>query len=71
MNSFKDVMNLWPSFQALADDLSENLYAVRKWHSRNSIPSNKWLSLITAAKKRRFKAVTLELLAQLADAKAA
>ena len=64
MESFKDIINLWPSPQELADDLGENLHAVRKWRERGSIPSDRWLDLVEAAKRRHYR-VTLNLLAEI------
>ncbi len=55
MNSFQEVLDKWPSMADLADDLGEKIHTVRKWHSRNRIPSSKWTSLIEAGKKRHIK----------------
>ena len=72
MNGFKDIVDLWPSPQDLANDLGVTLYAVRKWgEPGRAIPADKWVDLIAAAKRRHYR-VTLDLLAEMSKkAKAA
>lgn len=67
----RDLIGLWPSLQALADDLSSTgvtILAVRKWAHRKRIPSEYWFAVVQAAAERGIKGVTLETLAEL-DAK--
>jgi hypothetical protein len=67
----RDLIALWPSLQALADDLSYTgvtILAVRKWSHRKRIPSEYWFAVVNAAAERGIKGVTLEALAEL-DAK--
>lgn len=59
--TFLDVMDLWDSPQALADDLGYKLSRVQKWRVRRSIPPDSWSDLIEAAKRRGFN-VTAETL---------
>ncbi|MGI9338344.1 MAG: carph-isopro domain-containing protein [Gammaproteobacteria bacterium] len=54
IQSFKQIVDLWPSVNALADDLGESPAAVYKWRTRNNIPVNHWLTLIEAGEKRGF-----------------
>lgn len=66
MKTYRDILELWPSRQELADDLGEKLATVHKWHTRNSVPADKWQSLLTAARKRRYP-LRPEMLIRLAD----
>lgn len=66
-NSFRGVIDLWGSPDALAIDLGANVEAVRKWRQRDSIPADWWLPLVKLARKRR-KKISVELLAALAAA---
>lgn len=61
----RQIIELWPSAKSLAEDLDEKYETVRKWRFRNNIPSDRWISLIEAGKKRRIR-VTLESLASQA-----
>lgn len=53
METFSDVIDSWESIGLLAEDLGEKPWTVAKWKQRNNIPSDRWLSLINAARKRR------------------
>lgn len=64
IQSFSEIVNLWPAAKVLAEDIGEKPETVRKWRSRNRIPSVKWQAVINAAKKRRYP-VTSNLLIQL------
>lgn len=53
----RDIIDLWPSRSALADDIhadddSVTLQAVHKWAQRNSIPSRYHAVLLRAAPRR-------------------
>jgi uncharacterized protein YqfA (UPF0365 family) len=50
--TFLDVMNLWESPVALANDLEVKLSRVYKWRVRRSIPSDCWPQLLKAAQHR-------------------
>ncbi len=60
----KAVIDLWPSAEALADDLDEKGVTVRAWKQRENIPADRDLKLIAAASKRGI-GLTLEHLARL------
>jgi len=63
---FIDIIKLWPKIPALAQDIDMPTKTVQKWKERDYIPPKYWLILIEAAKKRRFRGVTLKHLAELA-----
>lgn len=52
IKSFRDVIGLWPSKEALADDISAGLAAVNKWWQRNSIPSDRWAAILSTERAR-------------------
>jgi len=47
-----DVINSWPSLDALASDCLVQMHAVRKWRTRNNIPPQYWPALVAAAHDR-------------------
>jgi hypothetical protein len=63
--TFRDVIGLWPSKEALAGDVGATIPAVRKWWQRDSIPSEWWSSL-TGTKLARACGIDAGLLAELA-----
>jgi len=50
----RDIINLWPSMRALADDILESHDVVRKWAQRGRIPGHADLKIIAAAGRRGF-----------------
>jgi hypothetical protein len=70
MQSFRDIIALWPSPEALADEIGEKGWTVRKWKQRDSIPSGRWLAVIEAAAARGAR-VTAEEMARIAAREAA
>lgn len=62
---FTAVIDLWPSVADLAGDIGEKTDTVRKWRTRNAIPSDKWARVVEASKKRRYK-ITASLLVEIA-----
>jgi hypothetical protein len=65
MNSFIDVIDRWPSLQALAHDLDVGYSTAQAMRYRNSISSVYWQNLVEAAARRKIKGISLELLAKL------
>lgn len=65
--TFADVINLWPSAVALAEDVGVKEVTARAWRARG-IPAEYWTGVVAAALVRGFEGVTLELLAELAAA---
>lgn len=63
--TFRDVIRLWPSKEALASDVSVRLPAVNKWWQRDRIPAERW-SAILSTDKARSSGVTSETLVALA-----
>lgn len=56
------VFQIWPSAADLAREIGENPITVRAWRRRGSIPADRDLALIEAA-RRRGEDLTLEELA--------
>jgi hypothetical protein len=50
--SFRDVINIWPSLEHLADDVGEEYQTIQKWRWRNSIPPHYWARLLKAARRK-------------------
>lgn len=63
--SFKDVIKLWDSQEALASEMGVNLPAVRKWWQRDSIPAEYWAALLLTERAKE-GAVSADLLTALA-----
>jgi len=57
------VFSIWDSSADLAREIGENPATVRSWRNRGSIPADRDLDLIEAA-KRRGKSLSLEVLAE-------
>jgi hypothetical protein len=66
MNSFSEVLALWPTLSELAADLDLPYGVVKQWRRRNSIPSDKWQALVLAAQRRGHRRITAELLTSIA-----
>jgi DNA-binding transcriptional regulator YiaG len=47
ISSFRDVIGLWPSHDALASDIGAPVTAVRKWSQRERIPAEWWDSVLS------------------------
>lgn len=69
ISTYADIIGLWPSAEALADDIGESGVTVRAWRNRGSIPSSRWLDIVAAAERRGLRGVSLEVLASVAAAK--
>ncbi len=65
LDSFRTVIELWPSREALASDLQVRASAVSKWWQRDSIPAERWSSLLETGVAKS-KGVTAETLTALA-----
>lgn len=70
MKTFNDVIELWPSVSDLASDLAVPYGVAKQWRRRNSIPADRWASLIDAARSRGF-AITADALAEIARTRSA
>lgn len=67
ISPFAQLIDLWPSVAALADDLDEKYPTVAAWKQRGSIPPDYWDRLIPAATKRGIRGVSWESLARIAN----
>ena len=63
------VIELWPTAEALAEDISTSVNTVRGWKRRRSIPVWDWSRVIAAA-ERRGLTLTVEMLASGAPVRA-
>ena len=52
VRSFRDIIGLFGSPDALAAEIGAKAETVRKWRQRNSIPAEWWLPVIKAAHAR-------------------
>lgn len=46
ITSFRDVIALWDGPDQMAAEIGAGRWAVHKWRSRNSIPSEWWLPIL-------------------------
>ena len=46
INSFRELIELWPSREALASDIGAKASAVSKWWQRDSVPAEWWLPIM-------------------------
>lgn len=66
ITSFRAVIDLWPSREALTSDIDcVDSSRVRKWWQRNNIPSN-WWARVLATDKAKSAGLTTDLFASLA-----
>lgn len=72
INSFRDVIELWPSRQAMASDVPAPASTVSKWWQRDSIPSEWWSSVLNTdtAKSNEITSDKLTVLAARETAEA-
>lgn len=71
METFRDIINLWPSAEDLGRDIEIPGGLVRLWRRRDNIPAAHWIDIVTAAEARPIPGVTLERLATLAKVREA
>lgn len=65
ISSFREVVGLWESPDALAAEIGVGVSAARKWPQRNNIPSEWWLAILRTERARQ-AGLTAEALAELA-----
>jgi hypothetical protein len=65
LTSFRSVIDLWPSREAMAADVGARNWSVIKWFSRDTIPA-KWWPAVLSTEKAKTAGVTVDLLARLA-----
>ena len=61
-----DLINLWPSLSAFAEDLDVQYVTAKAMRRRDSIPAGYWLHMIASAEARGIEGVTLDVLAPAA-----
>jgi hypothetical protein len=64
MNSFRSIIGLWPSLDAMAGDLGAPITAVRKWWQRDRIPAE-WWQAVAESSVGQAAGVTPYLMARL------
>lgn len=67
MDSFKDIINLWPTAAEFARDVGTSPANARSMRMLNRIPDDYWAETVRCAAVRGFEGVTLDCLADLAD----
>lgn len=50
MNSFRSIIELWPTRDELAGEIGATPSQVSKWWQRDSIPSEWWAALLSTSK---------------------
>jgi hypothetical protein len=70
METFPEIIALWPSAEALGADIGEPGLNVRAWKRRKAIPPEHWVALVAAADRRGIDGVTYERLAHIASRRA-
>lgn len=65
MQTFRDIIDLWPTPDVLAAEIGENVWTVRKWKQRGRIPANRWLAVAGAARAKGSH-ITAEQMAKMA-----
>lgn len=65
VSSFREVVGLWKTPDALAAEIGAGVPAARKWSQRNTIPAEWWLPILRTEVAQK-AGVTAELLAALA-----
>ena len=63
--SHSDVINLWPSLGAFAQDLGVPYVTAKAMRRRGSIPAPYWVTVVARARERSIENVTVERLAEL------
>jgi hypothetical protein len=65
VTSFRQLIDDWGGSAEMAADIGASVWAIKKWHQRDSIPSEWWLAIVSSAPVRNLD-VTLEALALFA-----
>lgn len=66
--SFSDIVDLWPTRDALASEVGASHEAVRKWAQRDFIAAEWWPSLLKTSRAKS-AGVTADLLVRLTEAR--
>lgn len=65
LTSFKSIIDLWDSREAMASDVGAKNWSVIKWWKRDTIPSE-WWTRVLATDRAKAAGVSADLLARLA-----
>ena len=65
LTSFRSIIELWASREAMAADIGAGASAVSKWWQRDSVPAE-WWSAVLATDKAKTTGVSAEMLTALA-----
>jgi hypothetical protein len=63
--SFREVMELWPTVGAFADDVGVPMPTAAKWRQRDSVPAPFWHAILST-RAAKGSGVTADLLVNLA-----
>jgi hypothetical protein len=67
MQSFADLLSLWPSLARISDELAVPYDTVMAWKRRNSVPFEYWVPLLASAKRNKIRGISMEILAAAAE----
>lgn len=67
MNTFQQIIDLWPSRVAFADDIGVSPQAVTNMVTRDSVPARYWIKMVGAADRRCIAGINLTTLAVAAS----
>lgn len=65
LTSFRSIIDLWDSREAMASDVGTTNWSVIKWWKRDTIPSE-WWTRVLAADRAKAAGLSADLLARLA-----
>ena len=68
MNSFRDIIDLWPSIRDFANEIGVRYGTAQVMRYRNQLKDEHWQAVVSAAAKRGLP-VTLDMLASIAAAR--
>jgi len=62
-----EIISAWPGdkrgcYAKLAEDINQSEGTIAVWKHRGRIPPDSWAAIVSAARKRRIRGVTLEVL---------
>jgi len=67
MDTFNEVISVWPRDIDLADDAGVTRQAISMWRTRDRIPAARWNRLLRAANARKIPGLSLQLFADMAE----
>lgn len=70
METFADVIDRFPSAEALGALIGKKGVTVRQWRYRNSIPVGHWVDVAQAAQESGFDDITVDALCRIATSDA-